>query len=197
MTRTTANGAVSGCPVYPLETQPVPIAFERSNPEYRLVDLEGPQKRHPKVPDPDTLVRLICPHKLVAVPTIPWDWFIRSDFNRDMKLDITDPIETLHHLFAGKEASIPEEASDSNADGVTDLSDAVHGLLHLFRGGPPPSPPFEEPGPDPKNDRVNVFSLEALQELLETGDDTVPHDADWLGGFDLERTTAPTGGQEG
>ena len=184
LTRTDANGQVPGCPVYPLETQPREIRLERSNPEYRWLDLEGPQTRHPEAPRPDTLVRTICPNEFVIVPTIPWDWFVRADFNRDMKLDISDPIETLHHLFAGKEASVPEEASDSNADGMTDISDAVYSLLYLFRGGPPPSPPFEEPGPDPKNERVNIFSMEELRELLmESQDDDGLPATEWLSIF--------------
>ena len=184
LTRTDANGEVKGCRFYPLKTQSQTIRLQRSNPEYKWVDLKGPKARRPKASKPDTLVTAICPDQFIVVPTIPWDWFVRADFNRDMKLDISDPIETLHHLFAGKEASVPEEASDSNADGMTDISDAVYSLLYLFRGGPPPSPPFEDPGPDPKNERVNIFSMEELRELLmESQDDDGFPVSEWLSIF--------------
>jgi hypothetical protein len=73
-----------------------------------------------------------------------------ADCNQDGRLDISDPVCLLGHLFNGQPARLPcsggtlaEAANrrlfDANGDRVVDLSDAVFELLFLFSGGPPPA----------------------------------------------------------
>lgn len=72
-----------------------------------------------------------------------------GDCNLDGRLDISDAVCLLGHLFLGNPASVPCEGStvldpgnlallDANGSGRVDLSDAVHGLNFLFAGGSPP-----------------------------------------------------------
>ncbi len=74
---------------------------------------------------------------------------IVGDLNQDAKLDITDPIVLLGHLFLSTPVPLPCGDSldapgnrallDMNGDRLIDLSDAVYGLNYLFLGGAPPS----------------------------------------------------------
>jgi len=84
--------------------------------------------------------------------------FIRGDSNRDGRLDISDPLSTLGHLFLGKTPLSCLDAADANDDGRLDLSDAVATLELLFLGSlaslPPPGP---EPGQDPTTDTLPCF----------------------------------------
>jgi hypothetical protein len=72
-----------------------------------------------------------------------------GDCNQDGKLDISDAVCLLGHLFLGAPSVLPCEGGttadpgnktlfDANGDGGVDLSDAVNELLFLFSGGPPP-----------------------------------------------------------
>ena len=72
-----------------------------------------------------------------------------GDFNQDSRVDISDPIALLSHLFGGGTNPLPCEATgldsegnrallDVNADKAVDISDAVYLLDELFLGGPPP-----------------------------------------------------------
>src|SRR2546426_12753209 len=76
--------------------------------------------------------------------------FTRGDANSDGHLDISDPVQVLNYLFlntAGLALSCAD-ASDADDSGTLDISDAVMVLNFLFLGGPPPRPPFPEPGHD-------------------------------------------------
>ena len=72
-----------------------------------------------------------------------------GDANQDGKLDLSDAIALLNHLFLGTfpvlpcgDGTVSDPANkallDGNGDGTVDLSDAVYGLNFLFLGGPPP-----------------------------------------------------------
>lgn len=78
--------------------------------------------------------------------------FVRGDANRDGRLDIADPVATLLVLFQGSSAEFCPDAGDANDDSHLNVSDATYALNYLFSGGPPPAPPFPEPGVDPTND---------------------------------------------
>ena len=97
---------------------------------------------------------------------IPWDWFRRGDFTRDLQVDIGDAIASLGRLFGGGQPSVPEQAADSNSDGTHDVSDVIHTLTYLFGGGSPPAAPFDEPGPDPENNQGNIIDLADLIDPL-------------------------------
>jgi hypothetical protein len=77
--------------------------------------------------------------------------FIRGDTNGDRKLDISDPVALLGHLFLGGELRCVD-AGDGNDDGALDITDAIFVLNHLFLGAPGPPPPFPERGRDPTED---------------------------------------------
>ncbi len=69
-----------------------------------------------------------------------------GDVNQDGKLDVSDPVGLLNHLFLGTLPKLPcgngttkdpanKALLDVNGDGRVDLSDAVWELNFLFRGG--------------------------------------------------------------
>lgn len=73
-----------------------------------------------------------------------------GDASQDSKLDLTDPVRVLNHLFLGVTEPLPCDGGtlegegnlallDVNGDGKVDLSDPVHALNYLFSGGGPPS----------------------------------------------------------
>lgn len=78
--------------------------------------------------------------------------FVRGDANGDGRVNLTDSVAILGHLFQGR----PLECTDSgdfNDTGDVNLTDAVAVLDYLFRpGSMPPPPPFPEPGIDPTRD---------------------------------------------
>ena len=116
--------------------------------------------------DPQTLVDLICPTPIIVWP-IPWDWFVRGDFNRDLVVNVADVVGTLDRLFGGGAASVPEEAADANSDGNNDLAYAIYTLNYLFNAGTAPLAPFDAPGPDPSNTQGNILTMEGLLQYLQ------------------------------
>ncbi|MBI4606298.1 MAG: hypothetical protein HY721_30405 [Planctomycetes bacterium] len=72
-----------------------------------------------------------------------------GDENQDGKLDLSDPVSVLNHLFLGTNPSLPcgdgtaghaanIKLLDGNGDGKIDLSDAIRVLSFLFLGALPP-----------------------------------------------------------
>lgn len=67
--------------------------------------------------------------------------FLRGDVSQDGKLDLSDAIGLLRHLFLGGSPPGCAKAADADDDGRLNLTDAVRILLHLFSGqGPLPAP---------------------------------------------------------
>ncbi len=158
LTRTLSDGSIAGCTYYSLNI----VVFEPNYP-VRETDLPSVPLSlvidHSKnIPTPNTKVKLIC---------LPWDWFIRADFTRDLQVNIGDAIASLTRLFGGGQPSVPEQAADSNGDGTHDVSDVIHTLAYLFGGGSPPPAPFDEPGPDPENDQGNIFNIDELLQWID------------------------------
>jgi hypothetical protein len=81
--------------------------------------------------------------------------FLRGDANDDGRVDISDSVRILSHLFLGADPSVCRQAMDANDSGTLDLSDAVFLLNGLFQGGPAPPPPYPEPGEDPSPDAID------------------------------------------
>ena len=91
--------------------------------------------------------------RIIAVtepPPPPDPRSMPGDLNQDGRLDISDAVALLGHLFLGAPSGLPcgdHTAADpgnrallsSNGDARIDLSDAVHVLGFLFAGGPPPA----------------------------------------------------------
>jgi hypothetical protein len=63
-----------------------------------------------------------------------------GDANADGRVDISDPVAILGHLFLGTRLACPG-AGEVNGDGKLDISDPVYLLGHLFLGGKPPADP--------------------------------------------------------
>ena len=70
--------------------------------------------------------------------------FYRGDSNGDDKLDLSDAVSMLNHLFLGARAPSCADAADVNDDGKVDISDPIRLLGFLFLGDP--APPGFEPG---------------------------------------------------
>ncbi len=73
--------------------------------------------------------------------------FIRGDANADGRVNITDAVGVLNHIFRGMPAAC-ESAADVNDDNTVNITDAITLLDFLFLQGPPPGEPFPEPGRD-------------------------------------------------
>ena len=84
-------------------------------------------------------------------PSVP---FIRGDSDGDGRLNITDGVFTLSHLFLGGVDPLCEDATDADDRGTVELTDAVYLLNHLFLGGSEPPPPYPTPGEDPTADQL-------------------------------------------
>jgi predicted alpha-1,6-mannanase (GH76 family) len=95
---------------------------------------------------------------LLVRPVFPI--FIRSDFNQDRVVDVSDAVAVLFFLFLGRQAGDCEAAADVDGNGASNVSDAVYLLRFLFRAGSPPAAPFPECGPSPpgSNTRCEGFA---------------------------------------
>jgi hypothetical protein len=62
----------------------------------------------------------------------------RGDVNGDARLDVSDPVAILLHLFAGGAEPVCADAADTNVDGRLALDDVILLLKYLFNSGPPP-----------------------------------------------------------
>jgi len=80
-------------------------------------------------------------------PPPPAIRLIRGDANEDARVDVSDAVFLLRHLYQGSAAPPCELAGDSEDDGDLDQADAVRILNHLFLGGPPPAAPYPDCGP--------------------------------------------------
>jgi hypothetical protein len=111
-------------------------AFADGRPSDENVLLEN----HPLLP-----VR--CPH------------FLRGDVNEDGRINISDPIATLHFLFLGVDGIRCKKSGDIDDNGLVEITDAIDLLTYLFAGGPAPPPPFPEPGLDPTPDQLSCVGF--------------------------------------
>ncbi|MEC9348727.1 MAG: hypothetical protein VX387_03320, partial [Planctomycetota bacterium] len=74
------------------------------------------------------------------------EMFIRGDDNGDGNVDLSDPIFSLTHQFAGGPAAGCMESMDSNDDGQLNITDSIFTLTHLFAGGPALPAPYPDCG---------------------------------------------------
>ncbi len=84
--------------------------------------------------------------------------FVRGDVNADGRIDVSDAVGTLYHLFVGRQLPCLKSA-DTNDSGDLDLADAIYLLTYLFAGGEPPPPPFPHCGPDTTGDPLTCTSF--------------------------------------
>jgi hypothetical protein len=85
--------------------------------------------------------------------------FRRGDANTDGKVDVSDAINTLLHLFAGEDRLTCLSSADANDSGALDIADAVYVLSYLFAGKTAPADPFRICGPDPTPDDLTCESF--------------------------------------
>jgi hypothetical protein len=86
--------------------------------------------------------------------------FIRGDANADGKVDVSDAVKDLFHLFLAE--SIPcEKAADATDDGRLDISDPILILDFLFGGHAAPREPSGSCGLDPTGDDRSCESFPA------------------------------------
>jgi hypothetical protein len=80
--------------------------------------------------------------------------FRRGDCDSNGRVNITDPIVVLNHLFRGGKRWRCDDACDANDDGKVDISDPVTTLMYLFlgHGDAVPSPGPRACGVDPTAD---------------------------------------------
>jgi hypothetical protein len=79
--------------------------------------------------------------------------FIRGDCNSDSIINFADVSYLAYYIFFGGEASCLD-ALDVNDDGYINLADLSYFANFLLFGGPPPPPPFPDPGFDPTLDSL-------------------------------------------
>jgi hypothetical protein len=80
--------------------------------------------------------------------------FIRGDARIDGRLNMSDAITVLLHLFRGQ--SLPcRDAADVDDDGSIRIDDALAILGYLFLRGQAPQSPFPKPGRDPTEDDLD------------------------------------------
>lgn len=103
--------------------------------------------------------------------------FKRGDANADARVDVSDAVSTLNHLFLGRAGGPCEDAADANDDGQLDVSDAVYSLAYLFLGGSEPASPGFQCGVDPTPDALGCDHYPACSQdgtlsplLKPTGD---------------------------
>ena len=83
--------------------------------------------------------------------------FLRGDDNGDGNVDLSDPIFSLTHQFAGGPAAGCMESMDSNDDGQLNFGDLMRLLSHLQNPDDPGemlAAPFPVPGSDPTEDSI-------------------------------------------
>jgi DNA-binding beta-propeller fold protein YncE len=95
------------------------------------------------------------PDRLMDFVTIKFDAvlqgdrpFIRGESNADGRLDLTDAVFTLLHLFLGGREPSCLKSADTDDSGVVELTDAIRLLRFLFLGGGAPEAPFPGCGGD-------------------------------------------------
>jgi hypothetical protein len=100
--------------------------------------------------------------RLSGLVIVPVDAaFLRGDANEDGKVDLSDAVYTLGHLFLGSAAPGCLDAADADDSGTLEITDAIYGLGYLFLGSPAPPEPFPGCNPDPTGDDLGCDGFAA------------------------------------
>lgn len=97
------------------------------------------------------------------------DPFRRGDASDDGKVDVTDAIALLDHLFLGVRQDLAcLKAADADDSGELDITDAVDILHHLFLGEVYiPSPGPDDCGSDPTPDALGCVRYQSCADIPE------------------------------
>jgi hypothetical protein len=87
-----------------------------------------------------------APAGFTVLPPAPR--FVRGDANLDERVDLSDAVKLVGHLFRGLAAGCAD-ALDADDSGALNITDAIFVLEFVFRGGASPPPPFPARGVDP------------------------------------------------
>ncbi len=79
---------------------------------------------------------------IYPIAATPLNRFLRGRVNEDNKVDLSDSVTLLRHLFQGGAEPPCQLAADTNDDNKLDISDGVFLLAYLFTGGRLPPEPF-------------------------------------------------------
>jgi len=99
--------------------------------------------------DPESVEKRHAPDVSMPLYTVAPAEFMRSDWNENGVIDLSDAVDLLHYLFKGGPSPDCKKIGDYNDDGVLDLSDGINVLNYLFLGAAAPAAPFPTAGPDP------------------------------------------------
>ncbi|MEM7230647.1 MAG: PEP/pyruvate-binding domain-containing protein [Planctomycetota bacterium] len=131
--------------------------------EVHAIDLREPQTLPQRDPE---ATYLGADFRALGSPDVSFYWkglfgeeplrgFRRGDVDASGRVDISDPIFVLRHLFLAGPASECPDSVDFDDNNVSDLSDAILMLSFLFRGVDLSGPPGPyECGDDPTDDRL-------------------------------------------
>src|SRR5690606_21734495 len=118
--------------------------------------------------------------------------FIRADANQDGRVDLSDPIATLLHLFQPGFTVPCEKAADADDSGGLDITDAIYSVSFLFSGGTAPPAPFPACGVDSTADGLSCADAACpsggsgviISEILASNDETLVDEdgeaSDWI-----------------
>jgi hypothetical protein len=96
-----------------------------------------------------------------GVFTVVGSTFRRGDVNDDGRIDISDPVMLLLHLFLDSFDPPCRQAADVDDSGAIQITDVVVALSYLFAGGQCPPAPGIECGIDPTPDSLGCSTSEA------------------------------------
>ena len=80
--------------------------------------------------------------------------FVRGDANADDRVDLSDAVAIVRHLFSGVTLLACEDRGDTDDNGRVEITDAIRLLDFLFRAGRAPELPFPDVGVDPTADGI-------------------------------------------
>ena len=83
--------------------------------------------------------------------------FVRGNCDGVGSINLVDALLILNVIFIGAAPPDCLKACDYNDSGTLSLPDGIGVLFFLFASGPPPEPPFPDPGVDPTPDNLPCF----------------------------------------
>ncbi len=89
--------------------------------------------------------------------------FRRGDSGSDGRVNLSDAVLTLRHLFQAGPRPGCLKSGDADDSGRLDLTDAIYLLSYLFQGGPPPAAPLERCGIDLTPDGLSCEAFLACE----------------------------------
>jgi hypothetical protein len=138
-----------------------PLEIEGVERPVRFVELRAPEEDENILPeasylgeDFERLATVDVVRFTKEIDDTPSRLFIRGDATGDGRVNMSDAITVLLHVFRGQ--SLPcRDAADVDDDGSLQINDALAILQYLFLLGQAPEMPFPAPGFDPSEDDLD------------------------------------------